>query len=86
MLFRNRALSEVAGLLVSLVPVVTHDVQSGWTVDVAVGTLIFADDAKVDDREYSHADPTGQPISNANYQAEYELSAWSAAFEVSKAF
>ncbi|HAX08847.1 MAG TPA: aromatic hydrocarbon degradation protein [Marinobacter hydrocarbonoclasticus] len=62
------------------------DVQSGWTVDVAVGTLIFADDAKVDDREYSHADPTGQPISNANYQAEYELSAWSAAFEVSKAF
>ena len=62
------------------------DVQSGWTVDVAVGTLIFADDAKVDDREYGHADPTGQPISNANYQAEYELSAWSAAFEVSKAF
>ncbi|MBY6193802.1 outer membrane protein transport protein [Marinobacter hydrocarbonoclasticus] len=62
------------------------DAQSGWTVDVAVGTLIFADDAKVDDREYSHADPTGQPISNANYQAEYELSAWSAAFEVSKAF
>ena len=62
------------------------DVQSGWTVDVAVGTLIFADDANVDDREYSHADPTGQPISNANYQAEYELSAWSAAFEVSKAF
>ena len=62
------------------------DVQSGWTVDVAVGTLIFADDAKVDDREYSHSDPTGQPISNANYQAEYELSAWSAAFEVSKAF
>ena len=62
------------------------DVQSGWTVDLAVGTLIFADDAKVDDREYSHSDPTGQPISNANYQAEYELSAWSAAFEVSKAF
>ncbi|ERP99162.1 hypothetical protein Q666_00415 [Marinobacter sp. ES-1] len=62
------------------------DVQSGWAVDVAVGTLIFADDAKVDDREYSHSDPTGAPTSDANYTAEYDLSAWSAAFEVSKAF
>lgn len=62
------------------------DVQSGWAVDVAVGTLIFADDAKVDDNEYSHTDPTGNPSTPANYTAEYDLSAWSAAFEVSKAF
>ena len=62
------------------------DAQSGWAVDVAVGTLIFADDAKVDDREYSHSDPTGAPTSGASYTAEYDLSAWSAAFEVSKAF
>jgi len=62
------------------------DVQSGWTVDAAVGTLIFADDAKVDDREYSHEDPTGDPISAASYQGEYDLSAWSASFQVSKAF
>jgi long-chain fatty acid transport protein len=62
------------------------DVQSGWAVDVAVGTLIFADDAKVDDNEYSHTDPTGNPSTPANYTAEYDISAWSAAFEVSKAF
>lgn len=62
------------------------DAQSGWAVDVAVGTLIFADDAEVDDREYAHNDPTGQPTTAANYQGTYELSAWSAAVEVSKAF
>ncbi|MAP30939.1 MAG: aromatic hydrocarbon degradation protein [Marinobacter sp.] len=64
------------------------DVKSGWTVDVAVGTLIFADDAKVDEFQYLHDAPsTVDPNSGAsNYQAEYELSAWSAAFEVSKAF
>ncbi|WP_420195059.1 OmpP1/FadL family transporter [Marinobacter sp. GH_1] len=62
------------------------DVASGWTVDAAVGTLIFDGTAKVDDREYSHDDPTGDPISQSNYQAEYDLSAWSAAIEFSKAF
>ncbi|MGP9831691.1 OmpP1/FadL family transporter [Marinobacter sp. NSM] len=62
------------------------DVASGWTVDAAVGTLIFDGTAKVDDHEYSHDDPTGDPISLSNYQAEYDLSAWSAAIEFSKAF
>lgn len=62
------------------------DVASGWMVDAAVGTLIFDGTAKVDDREYSHDDPTGDPISQSNYQAEYDLSAWSAAIEFSKAF
>ncbi|RBW51121.1 OmpP1/FadL family transporter [Marinobacter sp. F3R11] len=62
-----------------------RDRQSGWKIDAAVGTLIFADNAKVDDREYSHQQPT-VPTSNTNYQAEYELSAWSVALELSKAF
>jgi len=61
------------------------DVSNGWTVDVAVGTLIFDGNAKVDDRVYLHSDPS-TPVGNDRYQAEYELSAWSAAFEVSKAF
>lgn len=62
------------------------DVSSGWTIDAAVGALIFDGTAKVDDREYSHDDPTGDPVSLSNYQAEYDLSAWSAAIEFSKAF
>ncbi|GGC70108.1 OmpP1/FadL family transporter [Marinobacter halophilus] len=62
------------------------DVASGWTVDAAVGTLIFDSNAKVNDREYSHDDPTGDPVSLSSYQAEYDLSAWSAAIEFSKAF
>ncbi|WP_374706532.1 OmpP1/FadL family transporter [Marinobacter sp. F4206] len=61
------------------------DVQSGWAVDAAIGTLIFADDADVDDRYYTHQNPT-QPSSPANYQGTYELSAWSASVQVSKAF
>lgn len=62
------------------------DVQSGWTVDAAVGTLIFDGNAKVSEREYSHDDPTGAPVSEASYDAEYELSAWSASLQISKAF
>ncbi|GGY83860.1 OmpP1/FadL family transporter [Marinobacter zhanjiangensis] len=62
-----------------------RDAASGWTVDAAVGTLIFADDAEVDDREYSHSSPT-VPSSQAGYQATYELSAWSASLQLSKAF
>ena len=61
------------------------DARSGWTVDGAVGTLIFDGNAKVSDREYSHDNPTVQS-SNASYDAEYELSAWSASLQVSKAF
>lgn len=61
------------------------DAQSGWAVDAAVGTLIFAGDPKVDDREYSHDAPT-TPSNPARYQAEYDLSAWSAGIQVSKAF
>lgn len=63
-----------------------EDAQSGWTVDAAVGTLLFEGDAKVSDREYSHSDPTGEPATNASYDAEYDLSAWSASVQVSKAF
>ncbi len=62
-----------------------QDVQSGWSVDAALGTLLFVDDAEVNDREYSHDNPT-VPATPANYQGSYELSAWSAAIEVSKAF
>lgn len=61
------------------------DVQSGWAVDAAVGTLIFDGDAKVDDREYSHQAPTTQ-VGAASYKGTYELSAWSASLQVSKAF
>jgi long-chain fatty acid transport protein len=62
-----------------------NDAQSGWTVDAAVGTLIFADDSKVTDREYSHQNPT-TPSSAASYDGTYDLSAWSASVQVSKAF
>jgi len=62
------------------------DARNGWTVDASVGTLIFDGDAKVSDREYSHDDPTGDPVTEASYDAEYDLSAWSAALQVSKAF
>ncbi len=64
------------------------DVSSGWTVDAAIGTLIFKDDAEVDEYFYQHSAPTVvDPASGAsNYQAEYELSAWSASVQFSKAF
>ncbi|WP_323754401.1 OmpP1/FadL family transporter [Marinobacter sp.] len=65
-----------------------NDVASGWTVDAAVGTLIFADDVKVNEFQYLHDAPSKKdPSAGAsNYTGEYELSAWSAAIEVSKAF
>jgi len=65
-----------------------NDVASGWTVDAAVGTLIFADDVKVNEFQYQHDAPSQKdPNAGAsNYTGEYELSAWSAAIEVSKAF
>jgi len=64
------------------------DVNSGWTVDAAVGTLIFDGNAKVDEVFYQHENPTQQDpnFGASNYQAEYDLSAWSAAIEFSKAF
>lgn len=63
--------------------------QSGWTVDAAVGTLLFRDDPDVSDRSYVLT--PGGTIENptdpfSSYDAEYELSAWSAAIEFSKAF
>lgn len=68
------------------------DAQSGWTVDAAIGTLIFDGNAKVDERNYSHSSPTDVadlPTGSADpssYKGEYELSAWSASLQVSKAF
>lgn len=61
------------------------DVDSGWTIDAAVGTLIFDGNAKVDDRVYLHSDPSS-PVGDDRFQAEYDLSAWGAAIEFSKAF
>lgn len=62
------------------------DERSGWTVDVAAGTLIFDGNARVDEFEYDHNDPKGDPVNASNYQGEYELDAWSAGVQVSKAF
>lgn len=68
------------------------DVQSGWTVDAAVGTLIFDGNAEVDEFNYQHDNPSqvaelqpGVP-DQSNYQGEYDLSAWSASVQISKAF
>lgn len=62
--------------------------DNGWTVDAAVGTLLFTEDPKVDEFVYQHDAPTQRdPSSGAsNYKGEYELSAWSASLQVSKSF
>lgn len=65
------------------------DAQNGWKVDAAVGTLIFTDDPQVDDNPYiltSSGTQRNPQDPNSNYQAEYDLSAWSASLQVSKAF
>ncbi|PHQ25614.1 aromatic hydrocarbon degradation protein [Marinobacter guineae] len=68
------------------------DAHSGWTVDVAAGTLIFDGDAQVNERIYQHENPTQvaelQPGQEdpSNYRGTYDLTAWSAALQVSKAF
>ena len=64
------------------------DASSGWTVDASVGTLLFTDDPKIDEFNYLHTAPTQKdPKAGAsNYQGEYELDAWSAALQISKAF
>ena len=68
------------------------DASSGWTVDVAAGTLIFDGNGRVDERNYQHENPSqvaelqpGVP-DQSNYQGEYELDAWSAGIQVSKSF
>lgn len=66
--------------------------QSGWAVDAAVGTLIFTDDPSFTERNYQHENPEqvarlpNGAEDPSYYSAEYDLSAWSAAIEVSKAF
>lgn len=62
--------------------------NNGWTVDAAVGTLLFTDDPKVNEFAYRHDAPAQKdPSAGAsNYKGEYELSAWSASLQVSKAF
>ncbi|KPP99253.1 OmpP1/FadL family transporter [Marinobacter sp. HL-58] len=68
------------------------DESSGWAVDVAAGTLIFDGDARVDERNYQHENPSQvaelQPGREdpSNYRSEYELEAWSAGVQVSKSF
>ena len=68
------------------------DVQSGWAVDAAVGTLLFTDDPSFTERNYQHANPDQVArLPNGSedpsyYRAEYDLSAWSAAIEISKSF
>lgn len=60
-----------------------RDLESGWTVDAALGYLII-DDVKVNEFERSVNDeilPGG-----TNYQAKYEIDAWGAGIQVSKRF
>jgi len=59
--------------------------NTDWTVDAAVGTLIFDGDAKVNEREYTHSQPTTSQ-GNARYTGSYDLSAWSASVELSRSF
>lgn len=62
--------------------------QSGWTIDAAVGTLLFKDDPKVEDRPYvlTPNGTAGNPGDPSKYEGEYDLSAWSASLQLSKAF
>jgi long-chain fatty acid transport protein len=63
--------------------------KTGWVIDASVGTLLFKDDPKVDDKAYVLT-PGGtiqNPVDpNSEYKGEYELSSWSAAIQLSKAF
>ncbi|MDC0663970.1 OmpP1/FadL family transporter [Marinobacter sp. SS21] len=59
------------------------DRDSGWTVDVAAGVLLF-DDVDVDEREYTVDD---EPVAGAaNFTGTYELDAWGASVQLSRAF
>jgi len=68
------------------------DAQNGWTVDAAVGTLLFTDDPEFRERNYQHSNPDqvaelAPGVEDPSYyQGTYELSAWSASIQVSKAF
>jgi len=64
------------------------DVQSGWTVDAAVGTLLFTDDPKINEFVYQYDAPSQKDPAarDSNYEGEYELDAWSASLQISKAF
>jgi len=64
------------------------DAQSGWTVDAAVGTLLFTDDPKINEFVYQYDAPSQKDPAarDSNYKGEYELDAWSASVQVSKAF
>ncbi len=59
------------------------DQPSGWTVDVAAGILLI-DDVDINEVEYTlEGEPVGGP---SNVSGTYELDAWGAALQVSKAF
>lgn len=62
--------------------------QSGWTVDAAVGTLLFTDDPEINEFVYRYDAPDQKdPAAGAsNFKSKYELDAWSASLQVSKAF
>ncbi|MGM0767801.1 MAG: OmpP1/FadL family transporter [Pseudomonadota bacterium] len=68
------------------------DANSGWAVDVAAGTLIFDGNARVNERNYQHENPSQVAELRpgvedpSSYQGEYELDAWSAGIQVSKSF
>ncbi|UQG62122.1 outer membrane protein transport protein [Marinobacter sp. M3C] len=64
------------------------DAQSGWTVDAAVGTLLFTDDPKINEFVYQYDAPSQKDpaAGKSNYKGEYELDAWSASLQISKAF
>lgn len=68
------------------------DAQNGWTVDAAVGTLLFTDDPEFRERNYQHSNPDqvaelAPGVEDPSYyEGTYELSAWSASVQVSKAF
>ncbi|WP_166262351.1 OmpP1/FadL family transporter [Marinobacter salicampi] len=57
--------------------------QSGWTVDVAAGYLII-DDVDLNEQEYDVNDNPTDGV--ANVTGTYELDAWGAAVQLSKAF
>ena len=64
------------------------DAQSGWTVDAAIGTLLFVDDPKIKEFVYQYDAPSQKDSAagKSNYEGEYELDAWSASLQISKAF
>lgn len=69
------------------------DARSGWAIDAAVGTLLFTDDPSFTERNYQHDNPTqvanlapGGPEDPSYFKGEYELDAWNASVQISKAF